>query len=186
MIQYSGFKDKESYDKFELQYNAFIARCQTKGAVSATATVALRSPFQLAVMISPLYLLVTRRLSTKSFHRRTVIDLAARLGPNKPPRILAVESSIWDAIFRLAEGRISVYTALRGLADSLPWFDIDMASNCEADQQWFDPQCASFFSSKLIVHIKIMLTAMYDPTITFPPAQSVVPTYIESRFVIVV
>ncbi len=116
-----------------------------KGAVSAIATVASRSPFQLAVMISPLYLLVTRRLSTKSFHRRTVIDLAARLGPHKPPRILAVESSIWDAIFRLAEGRVSVYTALRELAESLPWSDIDMAaSNCEADQQWFNLQCAFF------------------------------------------
>jgi len=34
-------------------------------------------------------------LSTKSFHRRTVIDLAARLGPHKPPRILAVESVIF-------------------------------------------------------------------------------------------
>lgn len=96
-------------------------------------------------MISPLYLLVTRRLSTKSFHRRTVIDLATRLGPHKPPRVLAIESGIWDAIFRLAEGRTSTYTVLRELASSLPWSDINIASNCEADKQWFAPKLRTFY-----------------------------------------
>jgi hypothetical protein len=72
-------------------------------------------------MISSLYLLITRRLSTKSFHRRTVIDFAARLGPHKPPRLLAVENLIWDAVFRLAEGHISVYTVLRNLAKQWNW-----------------------------------------------------------------
>lgn len=133
----SGFKDRESYERFETEYNAFIKKCQTEGCPSSAAHVASRSPFQLATMISPLYLLVTRRLSTKSFHRRTVIDVAARLGPHKPARLLVVENMIWDAVFRLAEGRISVYTALRDLANSLPWFDIDMAFNCDADKRWF-------------------------------------------------
>jgi hypothetical protein len=91
-----------------------------------------------------MYLMVTLRLSTKSFHRRTVIDLAARLGPHKPPRVLAVENMIWDAIFRLAEGRVSVYTALRDLANSLPWSDVDVASNCDADKQWFAPRLRTF------------------------------------------
>ena len=87
---------------------------------------------------------MTFRLSTKSFHRRTVIDLAARLGPHKPPRVLAVESAIWDAIFRLAEGRISVYKALSDLANSLPWSDIDIARNCDTDKQWFTPSLRMF------------------------------------------
>lgn len=95
-------------------------------------------------MISPLYLLVTRRLSTKSFHRRTVIDLAARLGPHKPARVLAIESVVWDAIFRLAEGRTSSFTVLRELANSLPWPDMNIASNCEADKQWFTPKLRTF------------------------------------------
>jgi hypothetical protein len=90
-------------------------------------------------MISPLYLLVTLRLSTKSFHRRSLIDLAAKLGPHKPPRVLAVEKIIWDAIFRLAEGRVSVYVVLRDLANSLPWSDINIALNCDADRKWFAP-----------------------------------------------
>jgi len=140
----SGFKDEESYERFEIEYSAFIETCRTKGCRSSAAQVGSRSPFQLAVMISPLYLLMTLRLSTKSFHRRTVIDLAARLGPHKPPRVLAVESAIWDAVFHLAEGHISVYAVLRDLANSLPWADINIASNCEADKQWFTPGLRTF------------------------------------------
>ena len=103
-------------------------------------------------MISPLYLFMTFRLSTKSFHRRTVIDLAARLGPHKPPRIWAVESAIWDAIFRLAEGRISAYRVLCDLAKSLPWSDIEEASNCDADKQWFNPSLRTFVSLLEVHH----------------------------------
>ena len=134
---YSGLKDQESYEKFELAYNAFIKKCQTEECLSSPAHVSSRSPFQLSVMISPFYLLVTRRLSTKSFHRRTVIDFSARLGPRKPLRLLAAENIIWDAVFHLADGRVSVYTVLRDLADSLPWSDIDIALNCDSDKQWF-------------------------------------------------
>jgi hypothetical protein len=109
---YSGFKDQESYKQFEIVYNAFIKKCQTGECPSLAAHVSSCLPFQLSVTISPLYLLVTCRLSTKSFHRRTIIDIAARLNPHKPPRLLAVEICIWDAVFRLAEGGMSVYTML--------------------------------------------------------------------------
>jgi hypothetical protein len=140
---YSGFKDQESYEQFEIAYNEFIKKCQTGGCPSSAAHVSSRSPFQLSAMISPLYLLMTRRLSTKSFHRRTVIDFSSRLGPHKPPRLLAVENVIWDAVFRLAEGHISVYTVLRDLANSLPWSDIDIALNCDSDK-WFVPRPRMF------------------------------------------
>jgi hypothetical protein len=133
----SGLQDQESYEQFEIAYNAFIEKCQKGECSSSAAHVSSRSPFQLSVMITPFYLLVTRRLSTKSFHRRTVIDTSARLGPHKPPRLVAAENIIWDAVFRLAEGRVSVYTVLRDLANSLPWSDIDIAMNCDSDKQWF-------------------------------------------------
>lgn len=138
----SGFQDKESCDRFEIKYNKFIEKCGTEGCLSSAAPVSSRSPFQLAVMISPLYLLSTFRLSTKSFHRRTLIDQAATLGPHKPPSVLAVEKVIWDAIFCLAEGRLTVYQVLGNLANSLPWPDIDTASN--ADEQWFKPALRMF------------------------------------------
>lgn len=143
----SGFQDEESYEQFKVAFDSFIRDCQTEGYTSSPAQVGSRSPFQLAVMISPLYLLVTIRLSTKSFHRRNVIDMAARLGAHKTPRILAVENLIWDGIFRLAEGHTSVHTVLRDLSDSLPWPDIDIASNCDADKQWFalGPRMFFFF-----------------------------------------
>lgn len=120
-------------------FHTYIQEYQTAGHPSSVAHIGSRSPFQLAVMLSPLYLLLTLRLSTKSFHRRTVIDLAARLGPHKPPRVLAVENSIWEAILQLSEGQISVFTALHDLANSLPWSDIDTAVNCEEDKKWFSP-----------------------------------------------
>jgi hypothetical protein len=148
----SGFQDQDAHERFELDFNAFIKNSQMEGCPSSTAHVGSRSPFQLAVMISPLYLFMTRRLSTKSFHRRTVIDLAARLGPHKPPRIWAVESAIWDAIFRLAEGRISAYRVLCDLAKSLPWSDIEEASNCDADKQWFNPSLRKFVSLLEVHH----------------------------------
>lgn len=140
----SGFKDEESFHQFTEAFDSYIRECQAEGYTSSPAQVGARSPFQLAVMISPLYLLVTLRLSTKSFHRRNVIDIAARLGAHKTPRILAVENLIWDAIFRLAEGRTAVHTVLRDLADSLPWSDIHIASNCDADKQWFAPGPSTF------------------------------------------
>ena len=137
----SGFQNQESYGRFESPYNEFIEKCQTEGCPSSVAHVGSHSPLQLACLISPLYLLATLRLSTKSFHRRTVIDLAARLGPHKSPRVLAVENLIWDALFRLAEGRTSSYVVLRDLANSI---DIDSAPVCDADKQCFHPALCMF------------------------------------------
>jgi hypothetical protein len=122
-----------------MEYSKFIETCKAEGCDSSASHVASRSPLQLALMISPLYLLVSLRLSLKSFHRRTLIDLAARLGPHKPPSVLAVEKTIWDAVFRLADGQVSVYVVLSDLADSLPWSDIDVALNSDTDKQWFSP-----------------------------------------------
>jgi hypothetical protein len=109
---YSGFKDQESYEQFEIAYNAFIKKCQTGECPSLAAHVSSHLPFQLSVMISPLYLLVTHQLSMKSFHRRTVINITVRLGLHKSPHLLAVENCIWDAVFCLAKGGMSVYTVL--------------------------------------------------------------------------
>ena len=98
-------------------------------------------------MISPLYLLATIWLSTKSFHRRTIIELAAQLGPHKSPCVLAVESLIWDALFRLAEGHTLAYVVLRDLANSLPWSDIDSVERCDVDKQCFFPVLGMFFAT---------------------------------------
>jgi hypothetical protein len=107
---YSGFKDQESYEQFEIAYNAFIEKCRTGECPSSAAHACSRSSFRLGVTSLSLG---DMPIFHKSFHCRTVIDLAFRLAPHKPPRTLVVENVIWDAIFRLAEGRIFVYSATR-------------------------------------------------------------------------
>ncbi|KIJ90289.1 hypothetical protein K443DRAFT_15357 [Laccaria amethystina LaAM-08-1] len=163
-----GFQDINSYNSFELEYNAFLKKCQTEGC-PLSAHVRSRSPFQLACLISPLYLLATIRLSTKSFHRRTVIDLAAKLGPHKSPRVLAVESLIWDALFRLAEGHTSAYVVLRDLAQSLPWSDIDSAARCDADKQCFFPALPMSYAPAIyFAEPKLLLPPPSSPSVLCP------------------
>jgi hypothetical protein len=132
-----GHKDRESYERFVKEYEEFIAKCEVEGCnTSGSRVVGNRSPLQLALMISPLYLFMTIRLSMKSYHRRTLIDFAAKLGPRKPPLILKVEKLIWEAIFKLAEGRFDVYDLLLGLSNSLPWDEINGDLNL-VTETWF-------------------------------------------------
>ena len=129
-----------AYDFFIGQYEEYIQNYSLEGQ-SSSASVASRTPLQLALMISPLYLFMTRRLSRKSFHRGLLIDMAARLGPHKPPLLLSVEELIWNAVFKLAEGPSSVYNVLNDLANSLPWSG-DTGINEELNygtEQWFIP-----------------------------------------------
>jgi hypothetical protein len=133
----SGHKDKASYDLFVVDYEQFVERCEVEGCKSSPSRIGNRSPLQLALMISPLYLLTTARLSMRSYHRRTVIDLAAKLGPKKPPLILTVENLIWDAVFKLSEGRVLVHDVLKDLANSLPWNEINGELN-PGTETWFN------------------------------------------------
>lgn len=149
----SGHIDKESYDCFVAEYEQFVENCRAEGCNSSASRIGNRSPLQLALMISPLYLFMTARLSMKSYNRRTLIDLAAKLGPKKPPLILKVENLIWDALFKLAEGRSLVYDILLELANSLPWMEINGALN-PGTEAWFDLSSSmlSFFLNLKGVH----------------------------------
>lgn len=131
-----GHKDKESFQLFASKYEEHIQNYRVEGPTSSVSNIGSRTPLQLALMISPLYLFMTRRLSAKSFHRQLVIDVAARLGPHKHPLLISVEDCIWEAIFKLADGPSSVYEVLEGLASSLPWNMINDQLNC-GTEQWF-------------------------------------------------
>ena len=131
-----GHKDKKAYEGFVKKYEEFVRKWEVEGCHTSVSRVGDRSPLQLALMISPLYLFVTSRLSTKSYNRRTLIDLAAKLGPRKPPLISKVENLIWDSLFKLAEGRLNVYDVLLGLSNSLPWDEIDGDLN-RVTKTWF-------------------------------------------------
>jgi hypothetical protein len=148
-----GHNNEESYKGFVKEYEQFVVDYQAEGHNSSSSRVGTgyRSPLQLALMISPLYLFMTFRLSVKSFHRRTLVELAARLGSHKPPLISTVENLIWDAIFRLAEGHSSAYDILHDLMDSFPWSDINGLLT-RGTEEWFDlaPCVLSLFKSKMI------------------------------------
>lgn len=132
----SGIKDEASFEAFATEYEKFLKKCEEEGCSSSPSRVSSRSPLQLALMISPLYLLNTARLSLKSFHRRSIIDVAAKLGPKKPSLILTIENLIWDAIFKLAEGHSTVYDIIRELVESLPWSEID-GELIPGAREWF-------------------------------------------------
>ncbi|KIJ91392.1 hypothetical protein K443DRAFT_126253 [Laccaria amethystina LaAM-08-1] len=168
-----GFQNEEDYDHFEIEYNEFIVKCGTEGCPSTAAHVGRRSPFQLASLISPLYLLVTLRLSSKSFHHRSIIDLAARLGLHKSPLVTAVESMIWGALFCLSEGRTSAYVVLRDLANSMPWSDITFASACDDDKQCFSPALEMPYAPTMYVPNPKLLLPPPPPL----PMQALFATY---------
>jgi hypothetical protein len=136
----SGHTDEESYNLFVSKYEEFVKeyRVDSLKRKSSASHLGARSPLQLALMISPLYLFMTWRLSLKSFQRGFLIDLAARLGPHKHPLLLSVEKLIWDAVFKLADGAPSVYDVLKDLTLSLPWNEINDELNF-GTEKWFAP-----------------------------------------------
>lgn len=55
-------------------------------------------------------------LLTKSFHCRTIVYLAAKIGPHKFLCNMAVQTLILDASFHRADGHTSDYVVLQNLA----------------------------------------------------------------------
>lgn len=103
-----------------------------KGAGHAS----LCAPLHLALLISPLYLLVPFRIVKYSFHRRPLIEYAHKLGPHKPRIILEVENHIWDAVFAIAENPQAIETIIHQLASRMPWNKFDAVST--QDGAWFE------------------------------------------------
>ena len=160
----SGHKDKASYDQFVTEYEKFIEKCRVEGCSSSASRIGSRSPLQLALMISPLYLLMTSRLHLRSYHHRTLIDFAEKLGPQKPPLILAVENLIWDALFKLAEGRFLVHTVLLELANSLPWTEINGELN-PSTEAWFNLESCMLSIFVLIYEKFIIQNLSIQPSV---------------------
>lgn len=94
------------------------------------------APLQLALFISPLYLLLPFRIVKQSFHRRSVIDVSHRLGPHKPQVLLKVENLIWDAVFSIAERPLDIKAIISKLVLQIPQDDMESAS--PGDRSWFN------------------------------------------------
>ncbi len=101
----------------------------------------MRAPLHLALLISPIYLLLPMQLFKKSYNRHVMLSISTCLGNSKPQLLLDVEKEIWKTLFSLASGTIDPFDLLRQLSDTLPWNDIHAASS--TDSQWFNLSLAS-------------------------------------------
>ena len=101
----------------------------------STGHASLCAPFHLALFISPLYLLFPFRIVKQSFHRRSVIEVAHKLGPHRPAAIVNIENLIWDALFAIAERPLEIQGIIAHLASQIP--EMDSASFSPDERLWF-------------------------------------------------
>jgi hypothetical protein len=114
---------------------------QSKDGVSC-----MRAPLQLALLISPIYLLLPIQHFKRSYSRNTMLSLSTSLGNDKPRLVLDVERQIWMALFSLASGTVDPFDVLHQLSEKLPW---DRIQACSTDSSWFDlGMCPSILSMK--------------------------------------
>ncbi|KAF8961234.1 hypothetical protein BDZ97DRAFT_1760084 [Flammula alnicola] len=104
------------------------------GGVSLTS---FRAPFQLAVEISPLYLLSLILLARKSWSRSSLLRTAFCLGNDKPEALLEVEKVLWTMIFSMADGSLNPKDALERLKSDLPWDLIWSVAESKQQSSWF-------------------------------------------------
>ena len=108
-------------------------------SISGTENYAsMRAPLQLALFISPIYLLVSFQLVKKSFNHQTLLDTAVRLGNTKPDILLEVEGIIWRALFSIAKGESGPDEAFRVMIAVLPWEKMDSIGKSDEGRMWFD------------------------------------------------
>jgi hypothetical protein len=96
----------------------------------------MRAPLHLALLISPIYLLLPIQHFKKSYNRHTMLSISTCLGNSKPQVIIDIEMAIWRTIFSLASGMDDPFDLLHQLSAALPWDSIHAASSM--DSQWFN------------------------------------------------
>ena len=116
----------------------------------------LRLPLLLASMTSPILLLAPISLHKQSVNSYELLNVRERdtismfsiltgatqmavLSGNQKPRVIAtVEKLIWATIFAVARGEVHFEEAVRNLAESLPWLEVEAATQNEWIRHWFD------------------------------------------------
>lgn len=95
----------------------------------------MRAPLHLALLISPLYLLLPVQHFKKSYNRHTMLSISTFLGNSKPKVLVDVEMAIWTTLFKLASGTVDPFDLLHQLSNNLPWDSIQAATK---DSGWFN------------------------------------------------
>jgi hypothetical protein len=96
----------------------------------------LRAPLHLALLISPIYLLLPAQHFKKSYNWSTMLAISSCLGNSKPRLIFDVEIVIWKVLCSLVTGMGDPFDILHQLSDNLPWDHIQAASS--TDSEWFN------------------------------------------------
>ena len=115
----------------------------------------VKQPLQLALMITPLFLLVPRSLTSREISKEAMFrvsclctshsnktnifnQLAVALGnQNRPPLLVHIENMIWRALFELADPNqtTSAFAVLKQLYTNIPWDSLKLLDPVE--RHWF-------------------------------------------------
>jgi len=125
-------EDQENLEEFCKLATEISSRSGTDNLAS------MRALLQLALFISPIYLLVSFQLVKKSFNHQTLLDTAVRLGNKKPDILLEVESIIWKVLFSIAKGESGPNEAFWDMIAALPWEKMENTGISDEGRTWFD------------------------------------------------
>ncbi|PPQ66501.1 hypothetical protein CVT26_011189 [Gymnopilus dilepis] len=114
----------------------FFATSRTRTVKGGQSLACFRGPLQLALAISPLYLLCPAVLCKKPWSRRLILSAAFHLGNEKPTSLLESEKAIWTVLLSMADGDLDPLDAPTRLKEYMPWGLIDSAKSCQ-DRFWF-------------------------------------------------
>ncbi|PPQ82942.1 hypothetical protein CVT26_005172 [Gymnopilus dilepis] len=121
----------------ELANVAFLfATTRNRTAKGGQSLASFRAPLQLALAITPLYLLSDTVLCKKSWNRRAILKLAFGLGNDKPVALIQAEKVLWDVLFLLANGALQPADVLKKLKSDLPWDSIK-STQMKGELSWF-------------------------------------------------
>ncbi|PPQ97062.1 hypothetical protein CVT26_001244, partial [Gymnopilus dilepis] len=121
-----------------------ISGCRQRVAGGGLSLASFRGPLQVALALSPIYLLSTKLLGNKVWNKRVLIEVSSLLGNDKPDALLNVEKIIWNVLFMLADGQLDPREVLLRLNHDIPWADI----RCNAELPWLR---SWFYNSECIV-----------------------------------
>jgi hypothetical protein len=128
--------------------------CKTSGKVNPNS--ALRFPLQLALLISPLCLLLPLNLEKRSFNRGALMQWSIQLGALKPEILQEIEKRIWKAILNIVNQPCDYLAILKDLASTFPstaideleklpqtvtaWFNIDLQHTSDRSNTFLNSQ----------------------------------------------
>lgn len=87
----------------------------------------MRALLHLALLVSPIYLLLPSQHCKRSYNRDTMLRISTCLGNSKPRVVFDVEMAIWKTLFSLASGGRGPFDLLQKLSAELPWDRIQAA-----------------------------------------------------------